>query len=144
MNNPASAEGFTVIFSKARDEKKTNGAAAGGGGAQNIDNHKQDPNFPDTPLVFTILILESSKYIYSTTGFSLKLLMFPLHFFIFFIFAEEVVLLFLKPLHSSKTVKCCKLRLVAKCDSHGLTVGGLTAEVVMASFSLSLSLFLFQ
>ncbi|RVW68972.1 hypothetical protein CK203_058556 [Vitis vinifera] len=61
VNNPASAEGFTVIFSKARDEKKTNGAAAGGGGAQNIDNHKQDPNFPDTPLVFTILILESSK-----------------------------------------------------------------------------------
>ncbi|WKA04283.1 hypothetical protein VitviT2T_022336 [Vitis vinifera] len=50
VNNPASAEGFTVIFSKARDEKKTNGAAAGGGGAQNIDNHKQDPNFPDTPL----------------------------------------------------------------------------------------------
>lgn len=25
VNNPASAEGFTVIFSKARDEKKTNG-----------------------------------------------------------------------------------------------------------------------
>ena len=23
MNNPASAEGFTVIFNKARDEKKT-------------------------------------------------------------------------------------------------------------------------
>ena len=89
MNNPASAEGFTVIFSKARDEKKTNGAAAGGGGAQNIDNHKQDPNFPDTPLVFTILILESSKYIYSTTGFSLKLLMFPLHFFYFFYFCRR-------------------------------------------------------
>lgn len=25
VNNPASAEGFTVIFSKARDEKKTKG-----------------------------------------------------------------------------------------------------------------------
>ncbi|XP_020216119.1 protein NOI4 [Cajanus cajan] len=24
VNNPASAEGFTVIFNKARDEKKTN------------------------------------------------------------------------------------------------------------------------
>ncbi|KAL6973105.1 hypothetical protein U1Q18_027279 [Sarracenia purpurea var. burkii] len=27
VNNPASAEGFTVIFSKARDEKRTSGAA---------------------------------------------------------------------------------------------------------------------
>ncbi|KAK4743961.1 hypothetical protein SAY87_010273 [Trapa incisa] len=26
VNNPASAEGFTVIFTKARDEKKSNGA----------------------------------------------------------------------------------------------------------------------
>lgn len=25
VNNPASAEGFTVIFNKARDEKKTSG-----------------------------------------------------------------------------------------------------------------------
>lgn len=29
VNNPASAEGFTVIFTKARDEKKSNGAGAG-------------------------------------------------------------------------------------------------------------------
>ncbi|KAL9454266.1 hypothetical protein AB3S75_006820 [Citrus x aurantiifolia] len=28
VNNPASAEGFTVIFSKARDEKKSNVANA--------------------------------------------------------------------------------------------------------------------
>lgn len=28
VNNPASAEGFTVIFNKARDEKKTNTATA--------------------------------------------------------------------------------------------------------------------
>ncbi|XP_061366573.1 protein NOI4-like isoform X2 [Gastrolobium bilobum] len=27
VNNPASAEGFTVIFNKARDEKKTNNSA---------------------------------------------------------------------------------------------------------------------
>ena len=26
VNNPASAEGFTVIFNKARDDKKTNAA----------------------------------------------------------------------------------------------------------------------
>ena len=28
MNNPASAEGFTVIFNKARDEKKTKNSPA--------------------------------------------------------------------------------------------------------------------
>ncbi|XP_021638613.1 protein NOI4 [Hevea brasiliensis] len=28
VNNPASAEGFTVIFNKARDEKKTKNATA--------------------------------------------------------------------------------------------------------------------
>ncbi|XP_031405031.1 protein NOI4 isoform X2 [Punica granatum] len=28
VNNPASAEGFTVIFNKARDEKKTSRTAA--------------------------------------------------------------------------------------------------------------------
>ncbi|KAJ0053805.1 protein NOI4-like [Pistacia vera] len=28
VNNPASAEGFTVIFTKARDEKKSSGTAA--------------------------------------------------------------------------------------------------------------------
>ncbi|CAL5375162.1 unnamed protein product [Camellia sinensis] len=27
MNNPASAEGFTVIFNKARDEKRTTGTS---------------------------------------------------------------------------------------------------------------------
>ncbi|KAG9448578.1 hypothetical protein H6P81_008543 [Aristolochia fimbriata] len=29
VNDPASAEGFTVIFNKARDEKKTGGNARG-------------------------------------------------------------------------------------------------------------------
>nr|XP_019701375.1 uncharacterized protein LOC105060536 isoform X2 [Elaeis guineensis] len=29
VNDPASAEGFTVIFNKARDEKKTGGSARG-------------------------------------------------------------------------------------------------------------------
>ena len=28
VNNPASAEGFTVIFNKARDEKKSTGSTA--------------------------------------------------------------------------------------------------------------------
>ncbi|CAN6479761.1 unnamed protein product [Victoria cruziana] len=30
VNDPASAEGFTVIFNKARDEKKTGGNVRGG------------------------------------------------------------------------------------------------------------------
>lgn len=30
VNNPASADGFTVIFAKARDEKKATGTAASG------------------------------------------------------------------------------------------------------------------
>ena len=51
VNNPASAEGFTVIFNKARDQKKTNGIALGGRGAQQrfnnnnlnqVNYHKQD------------------------------------------------------------------------------------------------------
>ncbi|XP_061365695.1 protein NOI4-like [Gastrolobium bilobum] len=29
VNDPASAEGFTVIFNKARDEKKTGGGGSG-------------------------------------------------------------------------------------------------------------------
>jgi hypothetical protein len=37
VNNPASAEGFTVIFSKARDEKKSHGTAAGSGAIQRND-----------------------------------------------------------------------------------------------------------
>ncbi|CAO2820224.1 unnamed protein product [Amaranthus hypochondriacus] len=48
VNNPASAEGFTVIFNKARDQKKTNGIALGAQQRFNdnlnqVDNHhKQD------------------------------------------------------------------------------------------------------
>ncbi|KAI3408990.1 AvrRpt-cleavage domain-containing protein, partial [Psidium guajava] len=39
VNNPASAEGFTVIFSKARDEKKSpNGAVGNGPMSQRNDN----------------------------------------------------------------------------------------------------------
>lgn len=42
MNNPASAEGFTVIFSKARDEKKSNGTA-GSGAIQRNDHIPSKP-----------------------------------------------------------------------------------------------------
>ncbi|GAB2278935.1 hypothetical protein Dimus_013605 [Dionaea muscipula] len=46
VNNPASAEGFTVIFNKARDQKKTNGTAVGGGvaAAQKMDNDDKVPS----------------------------------------------------------------------------------------------------
>ncbi|KAG6659624.1 hypothetical protein CIPAW_03G048700 [Carya illinoinensis] len=48
VNNPASAEGFTVIFSKARDEKKsynngtkTGSAAAAASATHPSSNHDQ-------------------------------------------------------------------------------------------------------
>ncbi|KAL9230918.1 hypothetical protein vseg_006209 [Gypsophila vaccaria] len=58
VNNPASSEGFTVIFNKARNQKKTSGTAVGGIHAsqrldQNIDhNHHhrdQNSNYVDHP-----------------------------------------------------------------------------------------------
>ncbi|XP_058217944.1 protein NOI4-like isoform X1 [Rhododendron vialii] len=38
-NNPASADGFTVIFNKARDEKRTTGTAGTIVAPQRNDNH---------------------------------------------------------------------------------------------------------
>ncbi|CAI0461962.1 unnamed protein product [Linum tenue] len=40
VNDPTTAEGFTVIFTKARDEKK-NGTSGGGGAA---DKRRNDDN----------------------------------------------------------------------------------------------------
>ncbi|KAK9272883.1 hypothetical protein L1049_003262 [Liquidambar formosana] len=52
VNNPASSEGFTVIFSKARDEKKTSGTAGSGISPQRNDNTpKQEENFQNPPAV---------------------------------------------------------------------------------------------
>jgi len=39
VNDPASAEGFTVIFNKARDEKKT-----GGGGSGRVNSQRLSSN----------------------------------------------------------------------------------------------------
>ncbi|XP_054804889.1 protein NOI4-like [Prosopis cineraria] len=48
VNDPASAEGFTVIFNKARDEKKTGGASGRHSSQRRVDSHndkkKQSPN----------------------------------------------------------------------------------------------------
>ncbi|CAN4082348.1 unnamed protein product [Withania somnifera] len=43
VNNPASADGFTVIFAKARDDKKANGSAAPTQTSRN-DYANQQPN----------------------------------------------------------------------------------------------------
>lgn len=50
VNNPASAEGFTVIFSKARDEKKSDGAAGSGAMQRRNDNQpkSQEHQSPET------------------------------------------------------------------------------------------------
>ncbi|PNX78341.1 RPM1-interacting protein 4-like [Trifolium pratense] len=42
VNNPASAEGFTVIFNKARDEKKTNTY-------NNVTPRRNDPIYQNEP-----------------------------------------------------------------------------------------------
>ncbi|KAG8634938.1 hypothetical protein MANES_17G108550v8 [Manihot esculenta] len=47
VNNPASAEGFTVIFSKARDEKKSNAAGGAGVPSQRNNIHKPQENYQD-------------------------------------------------------------------------------------------------
>ncbi|KAL5581275.1 hypothetical protein UlMin_013717 [Ulmus minor] len=51
VNNPASAEGFTVIFSKARDEKKSNNGAAGTAttSQKNNTNSSKPPENYDYP-----------------------------------------------------------------------------------------------
>ncbi|GMY13198.1 RPM1-interacting protein 4 [Fagus crenata] len=55
VNNPASAEGFTVIFSKARDAKKSNGAntETGSDATQKNDNNSSKPveNYQHPPPV---------------------------------------------------------------------------------------------
>lgn len=50
VNNPASADGFTVIFAKAKDDK---GGAAANGGKQ-ANNSKQQN---DQPAVWMLIIV---------------------------------------------------------------------------------------
>ncbi|KAF7136515.1 hypothetical protein RHSIM_Rhsim08G0183500 [Rhododendron simsii] len=52
VNNPASADGFTVIFNKARDEKKTTATAGNIVSPQRNDNHvyKQNESYHQHPL----------------------------------------------------------------------------------------------
>ncbi|VVB17860.1 unnamed protein product [Arabis nemorensis] len=63
VNNPASAEGFTVIFSKASDEKKTKKASGAGPNSlvspqrnQNSDqNNQHDSQNPKSKVNFLLL-----------------------------------------------------------------------------------------
>ncbi|KAL1824666.1 hypothetical protein ACET3Z_011444 [Daucus carota] len=41
VNNPSSADGFTVIFAKARDDKKTKGTAVNGAPPQRVESKPQ-------------------------------------------------------------------------------------------------------
>ena len=49
MKDPSSANGFTVIFAKARDEKKTNGTVAGGPQKNNKGPPPQQPQKETEP-----------------------------------------------------------------------------------------------
>ncbi|KAL6978244.1 hypothetical protein U1Q18_041036 [Sarracenia purpurea var. burkii] len=52
VNNPASADGFTVIFAKARDEKKTTGTAANAApppSQRNDQPPRQEQNYHHSP-----------------------------------------------------------------------------------------------
>ena len=63
VNNPASAEGFTVIFSKASDEKKVKKASGSAGPStlvspQNTDqNNHQDSQNPKAKVVLLFLLI---------------------------------------------------------------------------------------
>ena len=48
VNDPASAEGFTVIFNKARDEKKTGGKPESPGKADSNSKPAADPARPQS------------------------------------------------------------------------------------------------
>ncbi|KAL7140668.1 hypothetical protein ABFS83_08G004200 [Erythranthe nasuta] len=49
VNNPASADGFTVIFAKARDEKKAKGTAANAGPPPTSENEPQQNQSNEFP-----------------------------------------------------------------------------------------------
>ena len=51
VNNPATAEGFTVIFNKARDEKKTIAAGNIASPRINVKGYKQDEDYHYSPKV---------------------------------------------------------------------------------------------
>lgn len=53
VNNPATAEGFTVIFNKARDDKKTNAGKITNPTASTEKNQTVNDPPPSPPKVYT-------------------------------------------------------------------------------------------
>ncbi|XP_019228235.1 PREDICTED: RPM1-interacting protein 4-like isoform X1 [Nicotiana attenuata] len=51
VNDPASAEGFTVIFNKARDEKKTGGKPESPSKADGNTKQGEEPLKPQTRII---------------------------------------------------------------------------------------------
>ncbi|CAB4281837.1 unnamed protein product [Prunus armeniaca] len=61
VNDPASAEGFTVIFNKARDEKKTGGKPESPGKADPNIRHGVEPGRPPSMLPYSHSCLERTS-----------------------------------------------------------------------------------
>lgn len=66
VNDPASAEGFTVIFNKARDEKKTGGKPESPAKADSVIKPGVDPGKPQSVSYFQkqfLVFLQSLDYL---------------------------------------------------------------------------------
>ncbi|CAL5341571.1 unnamed protein product [Camellia sinensis] len=61
VNDPASAEGFTVIFNKARDEKKTGGKPESPAKADSNLNHGVEPVKPPAVKKMVLLLATASR-----------------------------------------------------------------------------------
>jgi len=70
VNDPASAEGFTVIFNKARDEKKTGGKPGSPGKSSegHVKSGGGDPSKPQ-PVSFLFFIFISLIHCHTKWGF---------------------------------------------------------------------------
>lgn len=95
VNNPESAEGFTVIFNKARDDKKTNAAAGGRNVAPQKTEivHKQNEDFQHPRKVLQDQSIVQCLCLTDIYCYVLK----PFFFLFFCLDAEKVVLLRLNP-----------------------------------------------
>ncbi|XP_044467203.1 RPM1-interacting protein 4-like [Mangifera indica] len=84
VNNPASADGFTVIFAKARDDKKSSGTAASAAKPSSQRNIPKPNKYPP-PVCLTFLSATITIYAFHFLIDHINLLT-----------AEKMVLLFLK------------------------------------------------
>lgn len=71
VNNPASAEGFTVIFNKARDEKKTNRSSVGKSNApRRSDSVSKESESFQYPRVRKVNVCYGCKILHSQWRFN--------------------------------------------------------------------------